>query len=416
VAYPTGNPPYGLTYTSPESPVMETPFIGALTGTQYLQQFPVQVPSYKVSVKNPDASVDWSRYTPISGAGSVWYKNKTAYAMQYNLTLERQIGANAVFSMGYIGTVGRHLLTVRGANPGVPSTCLSLSQPQDVAPGTPTCGPFGENGVYRRADGTIVNGTRSPFPNTIGTDAYYENMGNSGYNALELIFRRTAGPISLLASYTYSKSLDQTSSIQEQVDPYDYHRLDGPSAFDLKHNFVVSYNYDLPFASLLHRENHWASGWQLSGMTRFATGIPVTFASFGDNYLVQVQNNGVNSTSIDMPNYTPGPLNLNHNPRNGRDYFNTSLFSPNALGTEGNAKRRMFYGPGIDNYDMALRKLTKLGDKISFETRLEMFNVFNHAQFYPNGSVDGNINDINFGHVQKAADPRIGQVAVKLNF
>jgi hypothetical protein len=102
-----------------------------------------------------------------------------------------------------------------------------------------------------------------------------------------------------------------------------------------------------------------------------------------------VQNNGVNSTSIDMPNYTPGPLNLNHNPRNGRDYFNTSLFSPNALGTEGNAKRRMFYGPGIDNYDMALRKLTKLGDKISFETRLEMFNVFNHAQFYPNGSVDG---------------------------
>jgi hypothetical protein len=395
---------------------METPFIGALTGTQYLQQFPVQVPSYKVSVKNPDASVDWSRYTPISGAGSVWYKNKTAYAMQYNLTLERQIGANAVFSMGYIGTVGRHLLTVRGANPGVPSTCLSLSQPQDVAPGTPTCGPFGENGVYRRADGTIVNGTRSPFPNTIGTDAYYENMGNSGYNALELTFRRTAGPISLLASYTYSKSLDQTSSIQEQVDPYDYHRLDGPSAFDLKHNFVVSYNYDLPFASLLHRENHWASGWQLSGMTRFATGIPVTFASFGDNYLVQVQNNGVNSTSIDMPNYTPGPLNLNHNPRNGRDYFNTSLFSPNALGTEGNAKRRMFYGPGIDNYDMALRKLTKLGDKISFETRLEMFNVFNHAQFYPNGSVDGNINDINFGHVQKAADPRIGQVAVKLNF
>ncbi len=416
VAYPTGNPPYGLTYTSPESPVMETPFIGALTGTQYLQQFPVQVPSYKVSVKNPDANVDWSRYTPISGAGSVWYKNKTAYAMQYNLILERQIGANAVLSMGYIGTLGRHLLTVHGANPGVASACLSLSQPQDVTPGTPICGPFGENRVYIRADGTVVNGTRSPFPNTIGTDAYYENMGNSGYNALELTFRRTVGPLSLLASYTYSKSLDQTSNIQEQVDPYDYHRLDGPSAFDLKHNFVVSYNYDLPFAALLQQENHWVRGWQLSGITRSATGIPVTFASFGDNYLVQVQNNGVNSTSIDMPNYTPGPLNINHNPRNGREYFNTSLFTPNALGTQGNAKRRMFYGPGIDNYDMALRKLTKLGDNKSFEARLEMFNVFNHAQFYPNGSVDGNINDINFGHVQKAADPRIGQVAVKFNF
>jgi hypothetical protein len=104
VAYPTGNPPYGLTYTSPEAPVMETPFIGALSGTQYLQQFPVNVPSYKVSPTNPDNSVDWSRYYPISGAGSVYYKNKTSYAMQYNLTIERQVGTNAVFSVGYIGS------------------------------------------------------------------------------------------------------------------------------------------------------------------------------------------------------------------------------------------------------------------------------------------------------------------------
>jgi Carboxypeptidase regulatory-like domain len=416
VAYPTGNPPYGLTYTSPESPVMETPFVGALTGTQYIQQFPVQVPSYKVSVKNPDPNVNWSRYTPISGAGSVWYKNKTSYAMQYNLTIERQVGANAVFTAGYIGSLGRHLLTVHDANPGVPSICLSLSQPQDVEPGTPTCGPFGENGVYTRANGSIINGTRSPFPNTIGTDAYYENMGNSNYNALDLTFRRTKGPLSLLASYTYGKSLDQTSSIQEQVDPYDYHRLDGPSAFDLKHNFVASYDYELPFAALLGNGSGWINGWQLSGITRFATGIPVTFASLGDNYLVQVQNNGVNSTSIDMPNYTPGPLQLNHNPRNGREYFNTSLFTPNALGTQGNAKRRMFYGPGLDNYDMALRKMSALGEGKSIEVRFEMFNVFNHAQFYPNGSVDGNINDVNFGHVEKAADQRIGQVALKFSF
>ena len=416
VAYPTGNPPYGLTYTSPESPVMETPFVGALTGTHYVQQFPVNVPPYTVSTSHPDPNVDWSRYTPISGAGSVWYKNKTSYVTQYNLTIERQIGAHAVFSAGYIGSLGRHLLTVHGANPGNPSLCLSLSRPQDVAPGTATCGPFGENNVYTRADGTIVNGTRSPFPNTIGTDAYYENMGNSNYNAMELTFRRTSGPLALLASYTYSKSLDQTSSIQEQVDPYNFHRLDGPSAFDLKHNFVVSYNYDLPLAALVARGNGWMRGWAVSGVTRFATGIPVTFASFGDNYLVQVQNNGVNSTSIDMPNYTPGPLDINHNPRNGLPYFNTSLFTPNALGTQGNARRRMFYGPGIDNFDVALRKLTAIGEHKSLEARFEMFNVFNHAQFYPNGSVDANINDPNFGHVQKAADPRIGQVALKFNF
>src|ERR1700676_4460730 len=91
----------------------------------------------------------------------------------------------------------------------------------------------------------MVNGTRSPFPNQIGTDAYYEKMGNSEYNGLEATFRRTTGPLTLLASYTYSKSYDQTSSIQEQVDPYNNHAFDGVSAFDLKHDFVVSYNYDL---------------------------------------------------------------------------------------------------------------------------------------------------------------------------
>jgi hypothetical protein len=416
VAYPTGNPPYGLTYTSPESPVMETPFIGALTGTQYTQQFPVRVPAYSVSVSHPDANVDWSRYTPISGAGSVWYKNKTSYAMQYNFTVERQIGSNGVFSAGYIGSLGRHLLTVHDANPGVPSICLSLSQPQDVAPGTPTCGPFGENGVYTRPNGTVVNGTRAPFANSIGTDAYYENMGNSNYNALELTYRRTTGPLSLLASYTYGKSLDQTSSIQEQVDPYDYHRLDGPSAFDIKHNFVASYDYELPVGHLLRMDNRWVDGWQLSGIMRFASGIPVTFASQGDNYLVQVQNNGVNSTSIDMPNYDGSGYRLNHNPRNGKPYFNTAAFTPNALGMQGNSKRRMFYGPGLDNYDMALHKMTSLREKRSLELRIEMFNVFNHAQFYPNGSVDGNINDINFGHVERAADQRIGQAALKFNF
>ena len=415
VAYPTGNPPYGLTYTSPESPLMETPFIGALSGTEYVQQFPVRVPSYDVSPKNPDNSVDWSRYYPISGAGSVYYKNKTGYAMQYTLSVDRQIGANSLLSVGYIGSLGRHLLTVHSANPGNPALCLSVSQTSQVASGSPTCGPFAENLVFTRRDGTVINGTRGPFPNQIGTDAYYENMGNSKYNGLEVTFKRTTGPLSLLASYTYSKSYDQTSNIQEQVDPYDYHRLDGISAFDLKHDFVVSYNYDLPLARLW-RPNRLTSGWALSGITRFASGLPVTFASSGDNYLVQVQNNGVNATSIDMPNYDGTSLKINRNPRNGKSYFNTAAFTPNALGTQGNSKRRMFYGPGIDNYDMALHKVTNFAEARSLELRLEMFNVFNHAQFYPNGSVDGNIGDVSFGRVLRAADPRIGQIAAKFRF
>ena len=258
-----------------------------------------------------------------------------------------------------------------------------------MALGSPTCGPFLENNVFTRPDGTVFNGTRGPFPNTIGTDAWYKNMGNANYNALQFTLKRTTGPLTLLASYTYGKSLDQSSSIQEQVYPYNYREEYAPSAFDIKHNLVFSYNYELPFAKLTGKANRLTQGWSLSGITRFASGLSVTFASFGDNALVYVQNNGVNSVSIDLPNYTSGNLQINHNPRNGHPYFNRSLFTSNALGTQGNTKRRFFYGPGINNFDIALHKNTRLTEAKSLEFRFETFNMLNHAQFYPNDSVDG---------------------------
>jgi hypothetical protein len=416
VAYPTGNPPYGLTYTSPEAPLLATPFVGALSGTAYLQQFPVKVPPYNVSPANPDLNVDWARYTPISGAGSVYYKNKTPYTMALNFTIERQVGSNLLASASYLGSLSRHLLTVHDANPGNPRLCLSVSQPQNVAPGTPTCGPFQENLVFTRSDGTVVNGTRGPFPNTIGTDAYYENMGNANYNALQLTLKRGTGRMTWLASYTYGKSMDQSSSIQEQVYPYDFRKEYGISSYDIRHNFVASYNYELPMEKLFRAANHLTAGWAISGITRFSTGLPVTFASFGDNALVYVQNNGVNSVSIDLPDFHAGALGISRNPRNGLALFNTSLFTPNALGTPGTSSRRFFYGPGINNFDIALHKTTKIAEGKALEFRFETFNTFNHAQFYPNGSVDGNINSSTFGHVLKAAPPRISQVALKLQF
>ena len=79
-------------------------------------------------------------------------------------------------------------------------------------------------------------------------------------------------------------------------------------------------------------------------------------------------------------------------------------------------RRRFFYGPGINNFDVALHKIIKITESKTLELRFETFNTFNHAQFYPNGSVDGNIDSPTFGHVLKAAPPRIGQVALKFNF
>ena len=143
---------------------------------------------------------------------------------------------------------------------------------------------------------------------------------------------------------------------------------------------MATSNYNLPLERLFRATNRWTQGWSLSGITRFATGLPVTFASFGDNYLVQVQNNGVNSVSIDRPNYAPGRLKINANPRNGLPYFNVALFTPNTIGTPGTSSRRFFYGPGINNFDLALHKTTKITESKSVELRFESFNSLNHAQ------------------------------------
>jgi hypothetical protein len=96
--------------------------------------------------------------------------------------------------------------------------------------------------------------------------------------------------------------------------------------------------------------------------------------------------------------------------------FNAKLFSPNALGTFGNSSRRFFYGPGIDNYDMALRKLTRVTESASLEFRFETFNTFNHAQFDGANAVDGNRDDATFGQILKSQPGRVAQVALKLNF
>ena len=255
LAFETGNAPYGLTYNSPEPPLFTNPLIGAETGTQYPQQFPVAVPPYNSSAKNPDSNINWSAYYPINGFDAYFPTNKNPYSENYFISLERQFGRNTVFDASYIGSQAHHLLVLLAANPGNPALCLSLSQPSDVMPGTQTCGPFGENLVYTRSNGQIVNGTRAPFGNNFGTDVYFDAMGNSAYNSLQVSLKHSGGGLTVLGSYTYGKSLDQASNLGEQVYPYNYGLTRAPSSFDIRQDFVASYRYDLPFEKFFHRSN-----------------------------------------------------------------------------------------------------------------------------------------------------------------
>ena len=96
--------------------------------------------------------------------------------------------------------------------------------------------------------------------------------------------------------------------------------------------------------------------------------------------------------------------------------FNTSILVPEALGQLGDAARRFFQGPGIENFDMQLSKTIRFTESKSLDVRVEAFNIFNHAQFYGPSSVDGEVNDPNFGKVVSAAAPRLLQLAAKFHF
>jgi len=150
---------------------------------------------------------------------------------------------------------------------------------------TVTCGAFGEDTAYYPTQGGVVNGTRGPLGPNFGSNALQSNLGYANYNALELSARHTAGRLGFDASYTYGKSLDQSSNIGEEVNPFNPALSYAISAFDVKHNFVVSYDYQPPFDQLF-RPSRLTKGWSLSGVTRFASGFPVTMINNGDNSLI----------------------------------------------------------------------------------------------------------------------------------
>jgi hypothetical protein len=410
------NAPYGTTYTSPLPPLFATPFITASTGQDNGQPFPYSFAPLNSGRSKPDPNIDWSTYEPIEGIPGYDIHGQTPYSEEWMLSIERQAGPNTVFSASYVGTSSHHQRVLIEPNPGNPALCLSLSQTSQVQPGTPTCGPGGENGVYYPIAGGVVNGTRGPLGPNFGSDALQSTIGSANYNALELSARHTSGRLEFSASYTYGKSLDQSSNIAEEVNPFNPALSYGISSFDVKHNVVISYEYQLPFDQWL-RPNRAARGWSLSGISHFASGFPITMVNNGDNSLIGTNPNGINNSSIDEPDYNGGPLHLNKNPRkNGNNYFDTTAFAMNALGTPGSARRRFFYGPGTDNYDMAVAKNLPLTESKSVLLRVEAFNVFNHTQFSGPTSVDGDIGSSTFGNVISAAPPRILQGALKFNF
>ena len=407
IAFDEPQPPYGLSYTSPNAPLFATPFTSA-SGEAGINPFPLTFPPLNASVSHPNPSIDYSRFPSIAGMTAPPPTNTYPYTENYFLSFQRELNASTVLNLSYVGSEAHHLLVVYSANPGNPDLCLSL----------PGCGPGGENPAtpYVNSSGEKFKCTRQGIGCAFGNDDYEGSVGNSNYNSFQATLQRRTKNLDLMIAYTYSKSIDNASSLADPGNPFNLQLMRALSAFDLKHNLVATYEYTLPVDRLVRRSNRWTQGWAVSGITHASTGFPVTLSSADDNSLQGTNPNGVNSRYMDLPDVIPGPLNINHNPGNGQPYFNTALFSANALGTPGNASRRYFYGPGSFNTDLALLKSVALSETKALQLRLETFNVFNHPQFFGPQAVNGNISSPLFGEVVKAAPPRLMQLAVKFTF
>ncbi len=404
----SANPPYGYDYDSVAPPLFSNPFVTASSGQSIGQRFPEPIPNPGASATSPNTSENWAQYLPITGVPSFFHRNVTPYSETYSASVEREVARNTILSASYTGTQAHHLLVLISANPGDAALCLSLSQPRDVMPGTPTCGPFGESNTYTTASGQTIQGTRGPFSSQFAAVTYQKTIGNSAYNAFDVSLRHTGSALDLQLAYTYGKSLDESSSLAEAVNPLNPRLSRALSAFDLRQNLAISYDWKLPLGKV--------KGWSLSGVTRFTTGMPVTLFNNTDTSLLGTIPNGINNNGVDTPDYAGGKLAINTNPRNDRSAFNTSLFSLPSIGQVGTAARRFFYGPGMANFDVSLHKSVRLTESRSIELRLEAFNVFNHAQFFGPATVDGNITSASFGQIVGSDAPREIQMAIRFRF
>ncbi|MFY9645727.1 MAG: TonB-dependent receptor, partial [Terriglobales bacterium] len=410
-------PPFGYTYLTPEPPLFATPFVNAADGGQNTNPFPLSFPPHNVSAKNPDSTFNWSAVVPIQGDPYFYYRNTVPYTENYMVSFERQITASTLLTMSYVGNEGHHLLAVVSTNPSNQALCLSLSQQNEVAPGSATCGPFSEDAAITSSTGHLYHGTRVGLGSNYGEMTAQKTIENSNYNALETNLRYVGRKSDFLLGYTYSKSIDQGSNVGEQLSPLNPAATRAISAWDMRRNFVASYRVTLPFDLLFKRSDRLTDGWSIAGTTRFSTGFPVTLYDDSDNSLLGTLGNGVNNYLLDTPEYSGAPLHINTNPRNSQYEFNPAAFTTEARGQLGNVPRRFFHGPGINNFDMTLTKLLRVTESKSFEFRVEAFNVLNHAQFYGPASVDGEVNnDPHFGQVVSAAAPRLIQLAAKFTF
>ena len=327
------------------------------------------------------------------------------YVQNWNLALQRELAGKYLVELRYVGTKGTRLSRLVEGNP-------------------PSFNPAQSN-IDRRRIHAGCRGDTGPCDfKSVGL---ISSLANSSYHAMQwTLNRRFTNGFYFSTAYTFSKSLDHVSSLNETgsgpngasgetdiaQNPFNLRAEHGPSIFDARHRWVMSASWELPFMkNAAGVAKTLLSGWQINGIANFSSGTPFTvydsvdFSQSGNAPEIQ-------GFAANRPNVVSNP---NRGPRTVERWFDISAFQRlnpilNA-GQFGNAGRNIVRAPGYHGLDLSLLKNFKLQDHTSLQFRVECFNFPNHANFF---IPENDVGSPNFGRILQAGPSRLLQFAVKV--
>ncbi len=374
-----------------------------------------------VSLSNPHIGVD-PNGTVISAAtlpvtvNSITaldrnhYKIPTSY--QYSAGIQQQVAARTVLSVAYVGNQGRH---------------LSYAQEIDMP---------AYNLLPTFFNGAINTGNENLYRPYLGYGSIKvnQNEANSSYNSLQISLRSQIHDLTLQGAYTYAHATDSSDNILNGGDggdldyvtnPYLGWKYDlGPSQYNRRNIAVVNFIYNVPFwrQSTNRFLKSVVVGWAVSGVVTMESGQPLNLQVGGGLQSICGAVSGncrIRPDLIGPITYPKNATTSQTNPNGTMQWFSPSAFAPNLLpgnpnvATWGNLGFDGVWGPGRDNWNVALFKNFNVTERLRFELRFESFNTFNHPQM--NG-VDTTLGDTDFGKVTSAYDPRVFQLGAKVFF
>jgi len=394
-----GHVSYGVFYT----PVDMNTWCNQRHNVPYVFPETSQSDPYLPTIKTLDFPAPVLGTTVVSFTGLELHA-PAQYVQQWSTSVEKQLGKETTLELGYLGAGGFHMQRSHLINNALPGP--GLIQPRRPFPKI----SFVPNTVFPAS----TNVVSSTFP--VSTMNLLENTAQSWYDAGYVnVRRRPSHGLSLLANYTFAKSLENApdfrSPMFESATPQDNNNLDaekGPGC-DIRHRFSASAVYSTPTWSQSQLTRAITRDWRTSAIYQVQTGFPLTISVFGDtaNAGTVVGENPIRANVTGQPIFGKGT-------HNSTTWFNPAAFTAPPAYTYGNVGRNSVYGPGMQTMDLSVVRAFDLGERAKFETRAEFFNAFNHTNL---GTPNRFVNTSNFGSITEVSTPgREIQVSARLSF